>query len=94
MTSQLAIYSGQLVWAWGFTYPYWPSIVCAVGSGEITNTKSGQKPFVHVKLCANRKSDWIRLDYVFEFTGYDSYVARKNSKKSVSSIGYFDFELI
>ncbi|KAG4081188.1 hypothetical protein HA402_014636 [Bradysia odoriphaga] len=83
MTSQLAIYSGQLVWAFNSTDPYWPSIVCASESGDIENTNNGREKAVHVKLCANRKSDWIQLDNVFEFTGYESYVTRKRSLESI-----------
>lgn len=88
MASQVSvgnIYAGQMLWA--LRTPYWPSIVCASDSGTIRNANNLRIQSVHVTFCAsNRKSAWVQLENVFEFNGYESFMAKKRSMKSVNSI--------
>lgn len=89
MASQISVcgyHSGQMLWARTNKDPYWPSIVCPSDSGQIVDDASQQS--VHVRLCASsvnkRNRYWVKLENVFEFEGYESFLAKKRSMKTVS----------
>lgn len=88
MALQMSIcstYSGKMVWALCSKYPYWPSIVYPVDSGEVPGVCPNKS--VYVKFCAsNRNGCWVKLENIFEFNGHESFVAKKRSMKTVSGV--------
>lgn len=91
MASQISAsgyHSGQMLWALTSKSPYWPSIVCPSDSGQILDESPQQS--VHVRFIGyygqNRNNFWVKFANVFDFEGYESFVEKKLSMRTVRRI--------